>query len=116
MEAPGSADIAESFDSPEGAGSREATGATLSAGQPEGRTGASGDAEIDFQRKPEGASARERDGSNERERVSQSAVACYRRKASLHALRPMLRWRFGWLPAYTFDFPCLAQGAGALVL
>ncbi len=31
------------------------------------RTGASGDAEIDFQRKPEGASARERDGSNERE-------------------------------------------------
>jgi hypothetical protein len=33
-----------------------------------------------------------------------------------HAVRLMLRWRFGWLPAYTFDFPWLAQGAGALVL
>jgi hypothetical protein len=33
-----------------------------------------------------------------------------------HAMRLMLRWGFGWLPAYTFDFPWLAQGAGALVL
>ena len=41
------------------------------AGQPEGRTGAPGGAEIDFRRKPEGASARERDGSNGRERASQ---------------------------------------------
>ena len=33
-----------------------------------------------------------------------------------HAMRLMLRWRSGWLPAYTFDFPWLAHGAGAMVL
>ena len=35
----------------------------LTGGQPEGGTEAPGGAEIDFQRKPEGASVREHDGS-----------------------------------------------------
>ena len=51
-----------------GEGSR--SGETANAG-PEGRTGAPGGAEIDFRRKPPGASVRGRDGSNERERASQ---------------------------------------------